>query len=229
MDTCITTTDMKYSLLFLFFIQLTSSAQQPNDFQAPLNYVQVLAVEGDLDKDGKNEIVYVYDTNTRNKNLGFFRVLYICKIKDGKIKLWKKNTSVLRSSKECGFCLDKEVDLNVEIKNNTLIIKQTFNHNSRHYSTNKNIFRFQNGDWYLIGSTFSDYDTCAHDFQYDVNFSTKRVSVSETYGDCDEDKKIPEDQFYDFRYPFTKIPKMDGFKPGEVALKVPNSNKYFFY
>ena len=215
------------TLIILFTLQIPLN--QLPDFTVPKGYTQVLKTEGDLDKDGIKENVYVFNTDKKDGELGFFRVLYICKNIEGKMKVWKKNTSVLRSSKNCGFCSDDEIDLSVTIKNNTLIIAQTFNHNSRHSSTVNSIYRYQNADWFLIGSTYNLYDTCEFDFTYDINFSTKKVEISENYGACDENTKIPEDKFYSFKYPFKGIPRMDGFKPGDNSGHVPNSKKYFLY
>ena len=220
---------MRYLLIMLGLLSIETSAQQLIEFKPPVGYTKVLEAKGDLDKDGIDEMVFAYNTDRQDNDLGAYRILYICKLESGKLKLWKKNTSVLRSSKQCGFCVDEGIDLSLVIKNNTLAVSQTFNYNSRHYGTNKNIFRFQNGDWYLIGSTFSDYDTCAFDYKYDVNFSTKQVSVAYTYGDCDEGKEIQKDWFSKFKYPFASIPKMDGFKPGKAEHKIPNSKAFFYY
>jgi len=220
---------MKYLLILIGLLSLQTSAQQLTDFKVPTGYTKVIEAKGDLDKDGIEEVVLAYNTNKPDGILGFFRVLYICKLEGGKLKLWKKNNSILRSSKQCGFCVDEGINLSLVIKNNTLTVSQTFNYNTRHYGTNKNVFRFQNEDWYLIGSTFNDYDTCAFDFKYDINFSTKQVSVAYTFGDCDEGKEIPEDKIYNFKYPFTSIPKMDGFNPGKAEHKIPNSKSFFYY
>lgn len=215
--------------LFILFITLHVTSQTLPDFNPPKNYKLVLEARGDLDKDGKEEMVYAFDTDKTDGKDGLKRILYICKQVDGKIKLWKSNGTILWSSKDCGFCVDAGVNLSIKIKNNTLITEQTFNHNTRHYSTWKNIYRYQNNDWFVIGSTMKDYDTCDFDYQYDINFSTKQVNVAYTYGSCDDDKKIPKDSFYNFKYPFTAIPKMDGFTPGKVELKFPANNKYFYY
>lgn len=220
-----------FLLVTLAFLSISfiCSAQQVMNFVAPAGYKKVMETRGDLDKNGTAEVVYVYNTDKANGENGFFRVLYICKVVDGKETLWKENRSVLRSSRECGFCVDEGIDLGVEIKNNTLIISQTFNHNTRHYSTNKDIFRYQNMGWFLIGSTFREFDTCEYDYTYDINFSTKQVSAAFTYGDCDEGKEIPKNRLYDFKYPFKGLVRMDSFKPGQVELKIPNSKSYFYY
>lgn len=221
---------MRYIIFCLLFLSISSTAQTLPNFNVPAGYVKVDEVKGDLDKDGIDEQVYVYNSDKQDGGIGFYRALYICKVKDGKIKLWKKNATILWSSKDCGFCLEEGIELSLEIKNNTLIIAQTFKHNSRHTSTYKNIFRYQNADWFLIGSTYHNYDTCDFDFSYDINFSTKQVSVAENYGSCDDDdKKVPEDESYHFKYPFKSIPKMDGFKTGQVELHVPNAKKSFYY
>jgi len=223
----------KFHLVVIAFLSfnLYSSAQQLSNFVAPRGYSKVLEAEGDLDKDGMPEVVYVYNTNKKDGQIGYFRVLYICKLVGGKPKLWKENRTVLRSSSDCGFCVDEGIDLGLDVKNNTIVIEQTFNHNSRHYSTHKDIFRYQNGDWFLIGATFKEYDTCEFDYTYDINFSTKKVDVALTYGVCDgdEDKKMPEDQYFKFKYPFKNLQKMDDFKPGKVELKIPNSKLFFYY
>lgn len=221
---------MKKILICLMFFCLKGYTQELKDFHAPKGYELVQQAEGDLDKDGIPEIVYVYNTNLKVKELGYPRVLYICKKVKGKFKLWKENRSVLWKSEDCGFFASEGVPLEVMIENNTLIVEQTFNHNSRHQSKYKNIFRYQNSDWYLIGSTYNNFDTCDYDFQYDINFSTKKVSIQKTYGSCDDDeKKVPEDESYNFSYPFKGIPKMDGFTAGKKELQRAKDKMYFFY
>ena len=200
--------------MMLLFSAVNSNAQNSNVFSAPKGYQKVLETKGDLDKDGKPEVVLVYNIPKVGET-DLVRIMYICKQENGKLKLWKSNTSILRSSRDCGFCVDEGVNLSVRIKNNTLITEQSFNHNSRHYSTWKNIFRFQNNDWFLIGSTYRDYDTCDFDYQYDINFSTKKVAVAYTYGDCDETPRadIPEDSYIDFSYPFKGTSKWKVLRP----------------
>lgn len=214
--------------LLLSLLCLQTPAVPLPDFSVPKGSHKVMEIAGDLDKDGIKELVYVYNINKPNGELGFFRELYICKVVDGETKLWKKNTSMLRSSKDCGFCYGGDAEVLLEIKNNTLIIEQKFYHNSRHFSEIKDIFRYQKADWFLIGSNYHLYDTCDFDYTYDINFSTKQVDVSFEYGDCDDEAKKPEDEYYKFKYPFKAV-RMDGFKPGNTLFKIPNTKKEFAY
>ncbi|SHG38519.1 hypothetical protein [Pedobacter caeni] len=221
---------MKYLFICLLFFCVKGHAQELKDFHPPAGFKEVLKTEGDLDKDGINEIVYIYNTTRKSGEDGFYRVLYICKRENGKIRLWKENHSVVWEYERYGRIFEEIPDLNMNIKNNTLIIEQVFNSNSRHSHKYKSILRYQKGDWYLIGSTYNDYDTCAFDFEYDINFSTSKVSVAYTYGDCDDGSPAPpKDEYLSFSYPFKKLLKMDEYNPGRNEHKIPGKTRSFYY
>ncbi|WP_342332225.1 hypothetical protein [Pedobacter sp. FW305-3-2-15-E-R2A2] len=220
---------MKQIFICLLFFCLKGYGQELKEFRPPAGFKQVMKAEGDLDRDGINELVYVYNTTRKSGEEGFFRVLYLCKKQNGKLKLWKENHSVIWEYERYGRIFEEVPDLNMSIKNNTLIVEQVFNSNSRHSHKYKSILRYQNGDFYLIGSTYNDFDTCEWDFQYDINFSTKKVNIDYTYGTCEDDKTPPEDEFLNFSYPFKKMLKMDEYIPGQTEHKIPGKSKYFYY
>jgi hypothetical protein len=227
---------MKKIIFLLLFTCIEMHSQELKEFSVPKSYKRIAETKGDLDKDGIDEIVYVYNTNKRVKDLGLKRELYICKKINGTIKLWKKNTTVIWESKNSGFYNDEENNSTdgdnsiLEIYNNTLIIQQIFYSNSRHSFAYKDIFRFQNNDWYLIGATSNDSDTCGWNFEYDTNFSTKKVHIIKEYTKCiDEDPEPPKDEEYSFKYPFKETLKMDNFVPGKKFIEMKDSNMNFFY
>lgn len=47
--------------------------------------------------------------------------------------------------------------------------------NSRRFEEIKYVIRYQNDDFYLIGSTYRYADTCDFDDTYHINFSTDNV------------------------------------------------------
>lgn len=211
------------SLLFLI-----SQSQELKNFEILKGYEKILETKGDLDKDGKDETVVVFNTNIKTKSEGFERKFYILKNITGKLKIWKENSSVIIDSKYGFYPTDNKLD--VQIKNNCLLISQLFFTNSRHSDTSKYTFRFQNGDFYLIGSKYQLDDTCEFNFTYEVNFSTGKTIVDEQYSSCDENKiDIPKDYYKEFIHKFTALKKMNGFRIGENKFKIPNSNKYFYY
>jgi hypothetical protein len=219
--------------LFLSFFAVvifnTYQSQGLKDFVIPKGYEKVWEVKGDLDKDGKEETVIVYNTPEKIENQGFKRKFYLLKNIQGSLKVWKENSTILNSS-EAGF-YPEDNKLEIQIKNNCLVISQSFYSNSRHTDTTKYTFRFQNGNFYLIGAFNKFEDTCEFSFMNDVNFSTGKVIIDETYAECDgdENRKIPQDYHKEFIHKFDTLIKMNEFRVGENRFKIPNSKKYFTY
>ncbi|WP_233112423.1 hypothetical protein [Chryseobacterium gwangjuense] len=221
---------MKLFLSFFSLIIFTMfQSQELKNFVIPKGYEKILEVKGYLDKDGKEETVIVYNTSEKTKNQGYQRKFYVLKNIQGSLKIWKENSTILNSS-EAGF-YSEDNKLEIQIKNNCLVISQSFYSNSRHMDTSKYTFRFQNGDFYLIGAFNQFEDTCEFNFVNDVNFSTGKVIIDETYSECDgdENRKIPQDIHKEFIHKFGALIKMNEFRIGENKFKIPGSKKYFVY
>lgn len=221
---------MKKFLSFLVIFLFTFSySQQLKDFTIPKGYEKILETKGDLDKDGKDETVIVFNTDKTPdlESPGLVRKFYILKNVNGKLKIWKENSNLIFDSKEGFYPESNELELN--IKNNCLIINQMYFTNSRHTDTSKHTFRFQNGDFYLIGVSINYDDACEYNFKNEVNFSTGKVIVSEEYSDCDDgsNRKIPENYHKEFTYKLPKLIKMNEYKMGKNEIKIPNSKKSF--
>ena len=221
---------MKKILSFLVIFLFTFSySQELKDFAIPKGYEKILETKGDLDKDGKDETVIVFNTDKTpdSESPGLVRKFYILKNINGKLKIWKENSNLIFDSKE-GFYPESNA-LELTIKNNCLVIFQSYFSNSRHTVTSKNTYRFQNGDFYLIGALVQFDDTCEFNFTDEINFSTGKVIVSEEYSDCDDgsNRKIPENYHKEFTYKLPKLIKMNEYKMGKNEIKIPNSKKTF--
>ncbi|MEI3790580.1 MULTISPECIES: hypothetical protein [unclassified Chryseobacterium] len=207
-------------------------AQNLKDFTAPKGYQKIAEAKGDLDKDGQDETVIIFNTykkiNTDDHD-DFLRTFFILKNIDGKLKIWKQNNTVLFSS-GMGFYSEDNTPPELSIKNNTLSITQIFNTNSRHTQTYQHTFRFQNGDFYLIGSHDRFEDTCEFNYLTEINFSTGKVITDEEYSSCDdEEKDIPKDVHKEFVHPFKTLIKMNNFRIGENKFKVAGLKKELNY
>ncbi|MCY0970659.1 hypothetical protein ACM642_16365 [Chryseobacterium sp. CY353] len=200
------------------------------NFIIPKGYEKILEVKGDLDKDGKEENVVVFNTNIQTKSEGVERKFYILKNIGGILKIWKENSSVILP-KEIGFSPESNPLPEITIKKGILIITQSFSTNSRHTQTYKHTYRYQNGDFYLIGSLQNFDDTCEFNMYDEINFSTGKAIVDQKYYSCfPEDKTAPAEDFHkEFNYKLKKLIKMNNFKPGENSIKIPNSDKYLQY
>lgn len=221
---------MKKPLSFLVIFLFTFSySQELKDFTIPKGYEKILETKGDLDKDGKEETVTVFNTDKIINNIsqGLERKLYILKNINGKLKIWQENSNLLFDSKEGFYPESNELELN--IKNNCLIISQSYFSNSRHTVTSKNTFRFQNDDFYLIGALVKFDDTCEFNFSSEINFSTGKVIIDDQYSECDSgyEREVPKNYYKEFTYKLPKLIKMNDYKMGKNEIKIPNSKKSF--
>ncbi|MDP9957321.1 hypothetical protein J2X97_002990 [Epilithonimonas hungarica] len=216
--------------LFSFFtITLFSvlQSQELKDFIIPKRYEKILETKGDLDKDGKDETVIIFNTDKKSESSGLIRKFYILKNVNGKLKIWKENSNLIFDSKE-GFYPESN-ELELTIKNNCLVIFQSYFSNSRHTVTSKNTYRFQNGDFYLIGALAKFDDTCEFNFSNEINFSTGKVIIDDQYSECDSgyEREVPKNYYKEFIYKIPKLIKMNDYKMGKNEIKIPNSNKSF--
>ncbi|WP_426481519.1 hypothetical protein [Chryseobacterium sp. R2ACT005] len=226
---------MKSAFHFLIFLSVTSlSAQNLKNFSVPKGYTQIAEAKGDLDKDGKDETILIFNTNIKasdKQNLegtnDYKRVFYILKNENRSLKVWKENSTLLFSSGFGFYPSDNTLEIN--IKNNCLIIEQQFFTNSRHTQQYKHTFRFQNGDFYLIGSHDHFEDTCEFSFTNEINFSTGQVIVDREYSSCDDDTKVPENSHKEFSHKFPALIKMNDFPIGDHKFKVPGSKEDFVF
>ncbi|MEF9477023.1 hypothetical protein OWR28_04085 [Chryseobacterium sp. 1B4] len=220
---------------FLFVLSVSNLyAQNLKNFSVPKAYNKIAEAKGDLDKDGKEETILVFDTKIKasdERNLegtaDYKRVFYILRNENGTLTVWKENSTVLFSSGTGFYPSDNTLELS--IKNNSLHIGQTFFTNSRHTQKYKHTFRFQNGDFYLIGSHDHFEDTCDFSFTNEINFSTGKVIVDREYSSCDENAKIPANSHKEFIHKFPALIKMNDFIIGEHKFRLPGLKEDFVF
>lgn len=221
--------------LIAIFLLPAFQAQNLKNFSIPKDYKKVTEVKGDLDKDGKDETVIVLDTDktasdheTASGKKDYKRVFYILKNEQDQLKIWKENSTLLYSS-GMGFYPEDNI-LDIQIKNNCLVVKQQFSSNSRHTQTSKHTFRFQNSDFYLIGSYHNFADNCEFNFTDEINFSTGKAIVDREYSSCDDDHEvIPGNIHKEFIHQLKNLIKMDDYKMGKHRFKIPGLKEDFIF
>ncbi|MDR6458806.1 hypothetical protein J2786_001913 [Chryseobacterium vietnamense] len=226
---------MKTFFSFLLVLSVSSlSAQKLKNFSVPKGYTQIAEAKGDLDKDGKDETVLIFNTNIKASDeqnpegtSDYKRVFYILKKENNGLKVWKENSEIIFSS---GFGFyPSDNTLTIDIKNNCLIIEQLFFTNSRHTQQYKHTFRFQNGDFYLIGLYDHFEDTCDFSFTNEINFSTGQVIIDREYSSCDDDTKVPENSHKEFTHQFPALIKMNDFFIGDHKFRLPGLKEDFVF
>lgn len=166
-----------YSLIICFLPMIVLSQEVP----IPANYSIVDTVTGDLDNDNYDELVVAYNTELLKENESVPRELIIYKLENGEWAIWKKSTQALMGSKDGGMMGDPFEE--IEITKGTLLIIQSGGSSWKWRQTDK--YRYQDGEFYLIG--FSSYygKLCEYWEDVDFNLSTGKMLIKKEYERCE--------------------------------------------
>jgi hypothetical protein len=174
------------TLLLSLFCSAACFAQK---IPIPANYTIVDSVSGDLDKDNIPELAVVYNTRTTDGYDNKPRELIIYKAKEGKWVAWKNSRQALYGSDDGGMMGDPYEG--IEIQNDVLSISQNGGSGWKWGHTDK--YRYQDGDFYLIGYTDNYGRMCTEWTTVDFNLSTGKLVVKKEYQSCngtDDEVKI---------------------------------------
>jgi len=151
----------------------------------PDNYSIVDTVSGDLDKDSIAELVVAYNKGPENETDGVPRELIIYKLKNNNWIEWKKSDQALYGSRDGGMMGDPYDEM--EIKNGILHISQNGGSSWKWGFTDK--YRFQDGEFYLIGYSSIAGKPCEYWREVDFNLSTGKMIVKKEFEECETDEQ----------------------------------------
>lgn len=156
----------------------------------PLDYMLLQETSGDLDKDSIQEKVQVFNT-TDTSDLGIVRELRILKFQQNQWKLWKSSRFAIMKSQESGMMGDPFES--ISIKKGILIIEHFGGSSWKWHHTDK--YRFQNGEFQLIGYTSNYGKPCNYWIDNDFNLSTGKYVYKKEPERCEGEEVFPEDKF----------------------------------
>jgi hypothetical protein len=172
---------MRLTILFVLFALVTNFKISGQTIPVPPNYTIVDTVSGDLDSDGKRELVVAYNTKEEgdlDENVP--RELIIYKMLNSKWTIWKKSQHALYNSRDGGMMGDPFGEM--EIKNRILLISHNGGSSWKWGHTDK--YRYQNGEFYLVGYV-SDYGKpCEYWTDLDFNLATGKMMFKKEYEEC---------------------------------------------
>jgi hypothetical protein len=211
-------------VLFMFsFMPCISQENKKFEINKTPNSFKILdEIEGDLDKDGVSEKVIVYDTE-KETDFGTERQIYIYKKNNDKWELWEKSIGAILPSQHGGMMGDPFEGISIE--RNCIVIhhfggsRQKWNYTHR--------FRYQSGDFQLIGATVNFGSPCDYFFTFDYNLSNGKINYEKETEDCEnENSKIEKEEMI---RKLETLPTMNGFYPGNTELKFPKSETTIYY
>jgi len=175
----------------------------------PQNWQVIITEKGDLNKDNIDDaVVVIEDTNPENfiPNDGFGTdtlninpriLLVLFKEKNGDYKLITKNKNgfIPSENEEDSPCLADPLEEGIEIEKGVLKIQLTYwlSCGSYYTSTKKYTFRYQKEHFELIGFDSGEFSRASgEETKLSVNFSTKRMSVTNGGNMFEEDDDKPK-------------------------------------
>ncbi len=175
---------MKEAIGILIVLIATGHLSIGQNLPIPTDYTIVDSVSGDLDQDAVPELVVAFNKGPDNKIDGVPRQLVIYKLKNNKWTEWKTSDQALYGSLDGGMMGDPFGS--IEIKGGILHIVHTGGSSWKWSHTDK--YRFQNGEFYLIGYTEYGGKPCENWREVDFNLSTGKMIVKKEYEKCEEEE-----------------------------------------
>jgi hypothetical protein len=214
------------SILFLFIISFTSCKIQEEKkigpVKTPESFTILAEIEGDLDKDGISEKVIVYDTNIAAE-IGTERHIYIYKKKYDSWEVWDKSTGAILLELQGGMMGDPFKGISID--KNCIVI----NHfgGSRQKWSYMHRFKFQNGEFQLIGATTSVSSPCDYFSDFEYNLSNGKINYKKETEDCEnENTAITKEELV---IKVETVPTINGFSPGVNKIILPKSETTIYY
>lgn len=137
--------------------------------------------------------------------------------------LWKKSVGAVLPSKHGGAMGDPFEEISIE--RNCIVISHSGG-SSQKWRYN-HTFRYQNGDFKLIGATVFFNSSCDYYFNFDYNLSTGKINYEKETDACG--KEISKTEKKEFIKKLKVLPTMDGFYPGDTKFTFPNSETTIYY
>ena len=171
-----------YLLTLLLALNQFSHGQE---IPIPENYSLISSVTGDLDKDSIAELAVVYNMGPEKEIEGVPRELIIYKLIKGSWTEWKKSKQAVYGSKEGGMMGDPFAEIIIDKG-----ILQISHHGGSSWKwTFTDKYRFQNGEFYLIGYTGIEGKQCAYWREVDFNLSTGKMVVKKEFEKCKSEEE----------------------------------------
>lgn len=177
---------------------------------------------GNLDEDENDEAAAVYEMPSIDHG-DAEQVLAIYKKENGKWKILHQTSAPLLSSQSGGMMGNPFNGISISKK--SIVIKHFGGSRDKWEYTHR--YRFQNGDWYLIGASSSFGALCDYWVSFDYNISTGDATYKKTVENCENgENKVVQSQKSNKKI---TQPKMDDFAPGDHTFKFPNVKNEIYY
>ena len=222
---------MRYFILALLTVMgLSAQAKMPSALPTtPDGYTLLTKVTGDLNRDGVDELVLVFNTPNEfdsDGGLGTVREIDIYQQKNNLWQLWHKSVGAILPSDHGGMMGDPFQDFRIE--RGAIVVEHFGGSRDKWHYTHR--YRFQNNNWFLIGAHITYVAPCDFEREYDYNLTTGRLDVHETQYDLNSSNcdKFQRPTVFSITRKIKPV-LMYGFYPGNNEVKIPKLKNGSFY
>jgi len=208
---------MKHSIsLGLIAIALFSGFSK-ND----CNQEVLIEISGDLDKDKISERIVVTELDEEGE-YGKVRLLEIFKKEKRHWILWQSSKTAILGSEGGGMMGDPFFDKMINIKDGVITIDQNGGSSWKWGTTHK--YRFQNGEFELIGYSTEYGKMCEYWAKFDFNLSSGKAIYEKEHETCDDATgdpisiKVEKEAFIK---KLKKLPNLRTINTSEVKFSTP--------
>lgn len=197
--------------------------------ELPKGWSVIKDLKGDLDKDGVDERVVVYNCGEIDNANGISceRELRIFRKGKANWDIWKRTKNPLYTS-DAGGMMGDPFD-NIEIKKGVLVISHMGGSRYKWAMTHR--YRFQNDDFYLIGASSTYGTPCEYWQELDYNLSTGNITFDLEPDDCEletYETELPQEFHKKWKKPLKKPIRMVDYHLGEFLIQVPGFDEDTF-
>ncbi|MEM6633448.1 MAG: hypothetical protein AAF694_27490, partial [Bacteroidota bacterium] len=180
---------------------------------------------GDLNKDGVEEWVRIYNTDSvgdfgRERELHIFEKNYV----EGNWDLLYYAKKVVLPDAHGGIMGDPFGELSVE--NGAVVLRQQGG--SRYKWSYIHRFRYQAEKWQLIGTTIETGAPCEMWEHFDYNLSTGKIIYTKELENCETDPTTSVESREELFHKLPSLPQMDGFYPGDNEVALRDTLSFYF-
>jgi hypothetical protein len=188
----------------------------------PTSFEILEEIEGDLDNDGISEKVILYETG-KEIHLGTERQICIYKKNNNTWQLWKNSASAILGSEQGGMMGDPFDGITID--RNCIVISHFGGSRSKWEYTHS--YKYQKGDFRLIGVKVIAITPCEEFELFEYNLSNGEIKYEKELQDCDNGS--PKIEKKKMIKKLETLPSMDGFSPGSKKITFPNSEIIVYY
>jgi hypothetical protein len=194
--------------------------------EIPEGYNELIKSEGDLDGDGIDEKVIVFDTDIEG-DYGIEREIYICKKENDEWMLWKTIKGPVLSSDAGGVSGDPFNDLVID-KDRIYISHMGGSMEKWYYNHS---YKYIDSEFRLVTAVVDYGISCIKWETYHYDLESGNLAYDLSPDEC-EDYMIEEycvAIHEDYEIKKSDLPLMDGFEPGNNELKLPDRKEVIYY